>query len=124
MGLGALPQLVALLDYSGARSSSAQRTAVLACNLLCLVAAEPVCKGAFLEGGMLQGLLAQLHASDASGEPATWPEEMHTGCMVRCLDDRRPTAKAAGAAGSACTTRLHLLKCCMALCDQVVTACC
>ena len=123
MKLGALPQLVALLDYSGARSSSAQRTAVLACNLLCLVAAEPACKGAFLEGGMLQDLLAQLRASDASGEPI-WPQHMHTGCMVKCHDDRRCAAIAAGAAGITCTTRLHLLKCCMALCDQAVTACC
>ena len=80
--LGALPQLVTLLDWSGARSSSAQRTAVLACNLLCLVAAEPACKGAFLEGGMLQSLLTQLHASDASGEPASWPKRMRTGCVV------------------------------------------
>ena len=89
MELGALPQLVSLLDCSGARSSSAQRTAVLACNLLCLVAAEPVCKGAFLEGGMLQDLLVQLHASDASGEPATWLKRMHTGCVVECHNDRR-----------------------------------
>ena len=76
--LGALPQLVTLLDYSGARNSSAQRTAVLACNLLCLLTAEAACMGAFLEGGMLQALLVQLHAFDASGEPAIWPIWMHT----------------------------------------------
>ena len=81
--LGALPQLVTLLDWSGARSSNAQRTAVLACNLLCLVAAEPACKGAFLEGGLLQGLLAQLHASDASGKLTIWPAYLHTGLCDR-----------------------------------------
>ena len=78
--LGALPQLIALLDWAGRRSSSAQRSAVLACNLLCLLAAEPTCKGAFLEGSVLQGLLAQLHASDASGEPARW--------RPRCTQER------------------------------------
>ena len=60
--LGALPQLIALLDWSGVRGSSAQQTAMLACNLLCLVAAEPACKGAFLEDGMLQNRLAQLQS--------------------------------------------------------------
>ena len=70
--LGALPQLVALLDWSKGHNSSAQQTTALPCNLLCLLAAEPACKASFSEGGMLQGVLVQLHASDASGEPAIY----------------------------------------------------
>ena len=67
---GVVLQLVALLQWSGGggSSSSVQRSAVLSCSLLCLMAAQPACKDAFLGGGVLQTLLQQLEAPLSRGE--------------------------------------------------------